>query len=50
MSNIFSFIFFLNSGATVAGGMAVQVPVGPPVVANGVEQQAVTAVSFFSIK
>ncbi|XP_042877042.1 RNA binding protein fox-1 homolog 3-like isoform X6 [Penaeus japonicus] len=32
-----------SSGATVAGGMAVQVPVGPPVVANGVEQQAVTA-------
>lgn len=33
-----------SSGATVAGGMAVQVPVGPPVVANGVEQQAVNAV------
>lgn len=32
-----------SSGATVAGGMAVQVPVGPPVVANGVEQQAVNA-------
>lgn len=29
--------------------MAVQVPVGPPVVANGVEQQAVTAVSVQSL-
>ncbi|XP_066968418.1 RNA binding protein fox-1 homolog 1-like isoform X5 [Macrobrachium rosenbergii] len=32
-----------SSAATVAGGMAVQVPVGPPVVANGVEQAAVNA-------
>ncbi|XP_042207856.1 RNA binding protein fox-1 homolog 3-like isoform X6 [Homarus americanus] len=30
-----------SSGATVAGGLPVQVPVGPPVVANGVEQQGV---------
>ncbi|XP_069959671.1 RNA binding protein fox-1 homolog 2 isoform X4 [Cherax quadricarinatus] len=32
-----------SSGATVAGGMQVQVPVGPPVVANGVDQQIVSA-------
>ncbi|KAG0727967.1 RNA binding protein fox-1 1 [Chionoecetes opilio] len=31
------------SGATVAGGLPVQVPVGPPVVPNGVDQQAVNA-------